>query len=186
MEDHSLQGVEVIAGGEKNGKVGIGGNFGNEVIGGGNLYSGYSGVPGGSGRNGRFGKPGKVSRPDCARSSFRVATAECMLESDKMMMKKPATNKRENAISGQCEIEEITRKYYNGKGFMLRGAHSRLSRTITQQKIRALVSAHRDRELKLVPSRNSQFFLLYTLPFRILYGAAVVPDGGTEDPGGKG
>nr|YP_010176062.1 ribosomal protein L20 [Pseuderanthemum haikangense]QSQ71196.1 ribosomal protein L20 [Pseuderanthemum haikangense] len=27
-----------------------------------------------------------------------------------------------------------------------RGAHSRLTRTITQQKIRALVSAHRDRE----------------------------------------
>nr|YP_010411243.1 ribosomal protein L20 [Psilopeganum sinense]UQJ72622.1 ribosomal protein L20 [Psilopeganum sinense] len=29
-----------------------------------------------------------------------------------------------------------------------RGAHSRLSRTITQQKIRALVSAHRDRDRK--------------------------------------
>lgn len=29
-----------------------------------------------------------------------------------------------------------------------RGAHSRLSRTITQQKIRALVSAHRDRDKK--------------------------------------
>nr|YP_009334115.1 ribosomal protein L20 [Micromelum minutum]AOZ21068.1 ribosomal protein L20 [Micromelum minutum]BEV76931.1 ribosomal protein L20 [Micromelum minutum] len=29
-----------------------------------------------------------------------------------------------------------------------RGAHSRLSRTITQQKIRALVSAHRDRGRK--------------------------------------
>ncbi|KAM0062632.1 putative ribosomal protein L20 [Helianthus debilis subsp. tardiflorus] len=27
-----------------------------------------------------------------------------------------------------------------------RGAHSRLTRTITQQKIRALVSAHRDRD----------------------------------------
>lgn len=29
-----------------------------------------------------------------------------------------------------------------------RGAHSRLTRTITQQKIRALVSAHRDRDRK--------------------------------------
>nr|QFS20266.1 ribosomal protein L20 [Mussaenda hirsutula]QIS91300.1 ribosomal protein L20 [Mussaenda densiflora] len=29
-----------------------------------------------------------------------------------------------------------------------RGAHSRLTRTITQQKIRALVSAHRDRDSK--------------------------------------
>nr|WAR50585.1 ribosomal protein L20 [Trilepidea adamsii] len=29
-----------------------------------------------------------------------------------------------------------------------RGAHSRLTRTITQQKIRALVSAHRDRDIK--------------------------------------
>nr|YP_009996392.1 ribosomal protein L20 [Euscaphis japonica]QNQ65792.1 ribosomal protein L20 [Euscaphis japonica] len=29
-----------------------------------------------------------------------------------------------------------------------RGAHSRLTRTITQQKIRALVSAHRDRDKK--------------------------------------
>nr|YP_010883305.1 rpl20 [Psydrax latifolia]WIF29339.1 rpl20 [Psydrax latifolia] len=29
-----------------------------------------------------------------------------------------------------------------------RGAHSRLTRTITQQKIRALVSAHRDRDTK--------------------------------------
>lgn len=73
--------------------------FGNQVIGGGNLYSGYSGVPGGSGGNGRSGKPGNVSRPIGAKS-FRVATAECMLESDKLIMKKPTTNKRENAISG--------------------------------------------------------------------------------------
>nr|YP_009590433.1 ribosomal protein L20 [Rhodiola rosea]QBM10531.1 ribosomal protein L20 [Rhodiola rosea] len=29
-----------------------------------------------------------------------------------------------------------------------RGAHSRLTRTITQQKIRALISAHRDRDKK--------------------------------------
>ncbi|KAK8284135.1 hypothetical protein V6Z12_D08G139400 [Gossypium hirsutum] len=29
-----------------------------------------------------------------------------------------------------------------------RGAHSRLTRTITQQRIRALVSAHRDRDRK--------------------------------------
>jgi len=29
-----------------------------------------------------------------------------------------------------------------------RGAHSRLTRTITQQKIRALISAHRDRDSK--------------------------------------
>ena len=29
-----------------------------------------------------------------------------------------------------------------------RGAHSRLTRTITQQKIKALVSAHRDRDRK--------------------------------------
>ena len=29
-----------------------------------------------------------------------------------------------------------------------RGAHSRLTRTITQQKIKALVSAHRDRDEK--------------------------------------
>nr|YP_010158196.1 ribosomal protein L20 [Cyrtophyllum fragrans]QRG30305.1 ribosomal protein L20 [Cyrtophyllum fragrans] len=29
-----------------------------------------------------------------------------------------------------------------------RGAHSRLTRTITQQRIRALVSAHRDRDIK--------------------------------------
>nr|YP_009714424.1 ribosomal protein L20 [Parnassia palustris]QGK85812.1 ribosomal protein L20 [Parnassia palustris] len=33
-----------------------------------------------------------------------------------------------------------------------RGAHSRLTRTITQQKIRALVSAHRDRD------RQKRFF----------------------------
>lgn len=95
-----------ITGGEKNGKkLGILGIFGNEVIGAGNLYSGYSGVPGGSGGNGRSSKPGKVSRP-IGDKSFRVATAECMLESNKLMMKKPTTNKRENAISEQCEIEE--------------------------------------------------------------------------------
>lgn len=70
--------------------------FGKDVIGGGNLYSGYSGVPGGR-TNGRFGKPGKVSSAVGAKS-FRVATPECMVESDKLRMKKPATNKRENAI----------------------------------------------------------------------------------------
>nr|QIS91852.1 ribosomal protein L20 [Augusta austrocaledonica] len=35
-----------------------------------------------------------------------------------------------------------------------RGAHSRLTRTITQQKIRALVSAHRDRDSKKINFRR--------------------------------
>nr|ATL62160.1 ribosomal protein L20 [Schizocolea linderi] len=39
-----------------------------------------------------------------------------------------------------------------------RGAHSRLTRTITQQKIRALVSAHRDRD-----SKKRNFRLLWII-----------------------
>ncbi|MFS8021918.1 putative ribosomal protein L20 [Helianthus anomalus] len=35
-----------------------------------------------------------------------------------------------------------------------RGAHSRLTRTITQQKIRALVSAHRDRDRQKINFRR--------------------------------
>nr|YP_010321693.1 ribosomal protein L20 [Jacobaea maritima]UKO32715.1 ribosomal protein L20 [Jacobaea maritima] len=35
-----------------------------------------------------------------------------------------------------------------------RGAHSRLTRTITQQKIRALVSAHRDRDKQKINFRR--------------------------------
>nr|YP_009363416.1 ribosomal protein L20 [Androsace bulleyana]YP_009513413.1 ribosomal protein L20 [Androsace laxa]ANA11019.1 ribosomal protein L20 [Androsace bulleyana]AVK40068.1 ribosomal protein L20 [Androsace laxa] len=35
-----------------------------------------------------------------------------------------------------------------------RGAHSRLTRTITQQKIRALVSAHRDRDRQKITFRR--------------------------------
>lgn len=86
--------------------------FGKDVIGGGNLYSGYSGVPGGR-TNGRFGKPGKPGKVSIAvgAKSFRVATAECMAESDKLRMNKPATNKRENAIS--CNVRLWSKKTRN-------------------------------------------------------------------------
>lgn len=45
-------------------------------------------------------------------------------------------------------IAQKRRKKIRLFGSTFRGAHSRLTRTIAQQKIRALVSAHRDRDRK--------------------------------------
>lgn len=96
--------MDIGAGGEKMGKAGMlppsTGISGKEIIGGGNLYSGYSGrlgmsnPPKGRVGNCTSGKAGKV-----VAKSFRVANATSMLKNDKAMKKAAKTKTRGDAIT---------------------------------------------------------------------------------------
>lgn len=92
LEPNYPQGFVVVAGGVKDGSVGI--ESGIVIIGGGNLYSGHS-VTGGKGGNFR---PGMLPKSgNVGARSFLLAWTLPMLKSDKPM-KKAKRNKREEAI----------------------------------------------------------------------------------------